>query len=406
MRSERPIAAIVAATIAGALTLSACLPGGADPNTIKIVSSMPHTGASKGLTDSIANGIRMSLEDSDSRVGSFTIRYEQWDDAIPATGNWDPAKEAENANKAVNDPQVMVYIGPFNSGAAAVAIPIFCKANIAMISPVNTYPGLTKPGKGERDEPDKYYHGCMRNYTRVSQPDDVQANAGANWARDIGARKVYVLDDADLYGRGIAKEFAEQARRIGVEVVGGPDSIDPKAPDYRSLAERIRATNPDLVYFGGVTANNAARLAQDLKAAMPNVKFMGAAGVYDKAFLDGAGAAAEGALLTFGGIPASKLTGRGADFYQRYKDKYRIEPESYAANGYEAARVALGAIARVGRADRAAIRDAVFATRDFDGVLGRWSFDQNGDPTLTTVSGRLVRGGKYDEDNMVILRAS
>jgi branched-chain amino acid transport system substrate-binding protein len=405
-RNNLLVAAVVS-TLAAALLLSACLPGGAgDPNTIKIVSSMPRTGASKGLTDSIVNGMKMAFDDANNRVGTFTIRYEDLDDATAARGNWDAGKEAENANKAVNDRQVMAYLGTFNSGAAAVAIPILCKSDLAMISPANSYPGLTKPGKGEPGEPDKFYEGCKRNYARVIPADDLQGVAAANWARQDGARRVYVLDDTELYGRGIATIFVEHARRIGLEVAGGPDGIDPKASDYRALAERIRGTNPDLVFFGGVTANNAGKLAQDLKAAMPNVKFMAPDGVYDKAFLDAAGAAGEGAMLTFGGVPAPKLTGKGADFYKNYKDKYRIEPESYAAYGYEAARVALDAIARAGRADRAAIRDAVFATKDFDGVLGRWSFDQNGDTSLTTMSGRHARGGKYDEENAVVLQAS
>jgi branched-chain amino acid transport system substrate-binding protein len=399
--------AAIASAISAALLLTACIPGGAgDPNTIKFVSSMPRTGASKGLTDSIANGIKMALDEANNKAGSFTIRYDDLDDATAAKGNWDAAKEADNANRAVNDPQVMVYLGTFNSGAASVSIPIMCKANLAMLSPANSYPGLTKPGKGEADEPDKYYQGCKRNYSRVIPADDLQGVAGANWAKQDGAQRVYVLDDTELYGHGIATVFADHARRIDLQVVGGPDGIDPKASDYRAVAERIRATNPDLVFFGGVTANNAAKLAQDLKAAMPNVKFMAPDGTYDQAFLDGAGPAAEGAMLTFGGLPAPKLTGKGADFYKNYKDKYKIEPESYAAYGYEAARVALAAVAQAGRADRAAIRDAIMATKDFDGVLGRWSFDPNGDTNLTTMSGRFARGGKYDEANAVILQAS
>src|SRR5687767_6589475 len=137
----------------------ACAPRSAAPagdgsgGTIKIVSSLPRTGSAKGQTDTIVNGIKMALADVNNRVGNFTIAYEDLDDATPAKGSWDAAKEAENANKAANDRQVMVYIGTFNSGAAAVSIPILCKENLVMISPANTYPGLTKPGKGEAGEP-------------------------------------------------------------------------------------------------------------------------------------------------------------------------------------------------------------------------------------------------------------
>jgi branched-chain amino acid transport system substrate-binding protein len=385
---------------------SAAPAGDGGGGTIKIVSSLPRTGSAKGQTDTIVNGIKMALADVNNKVGNFTIIYEDLDDATAAKGSWDAAKESENANKAVNDSQVMVYIGTFNSGAAAVSIPILCKANLVMISPANTYPGLTKPGKGEQGEPDKFYPGCPRNYSRVVPADDLQGVAGANWAKDLGAKRVYVLDDTELYGRGLAVVFTEQAKKIGLEVVGGPEGIDPKASDYRALAQKIRGANPELIYFGGITQNNAGKLVQDLKAAMPDVKFMGPDGIYEKAFIDAGGAAAEGSYITFGGVPAPKLAGKGADWYRKYKDQFKAEPEAYASYGYEAARVALDAIQRAGKSDRVAIRDAVFATKDYDGVLGKWSFDRNGDTTVTDMSGRQVKGGKFDDDNAVVLKAS
>jgi branched-chain amino acid transport system substrate-binding protein len=275
-----------------------------------------------------------------------------------------------------------------------------------MISPANTYPGLTKPGKGEPGEPEKFYPDCSRNYARVVPADDLQGVAGANWAKDLGAKRVYVLDDTELYGRGLAVVFTEQAKKNGLDVVGGPEGIDPRASDYRALAQKIRGANPELIYFGGITQNNAGKLVQDLKAAMPDVKIMGPDGIYEKAFIDAGGAAAEGTYITFGGVPAPKLTGKGADWYRKYKDQFKAEPEAYASYGYEAARVALDAIQRAGKADRAAIRDALFATKDYDGVLGKWSFDRNGDTTLTQMSGRQVKGGKFDDENAVVLKAN
>jgi branched-chain amino acid transport system substrate-binding protein len=400
---------VLALCTAVAVTAIACTPSGSPPtqsNTIKLVSSLPRTGSSRGLSDAMVNGIRMALTDANNKAGDFTIVYEDLDDATAAKGNWDAAKESENANRAVNDPLVMAYIGTYNSGAAAIAIPILCKANLAMISPGNTNPGLTKPGKGEAGEPDKYYQGCKRNYTRVVPADDLQGAAGAYWAKQLNVKRVYVLDDTELYGRGIATVFVDTAKKIGLEIVGGSEGIDPKASDYRALAQKIRGTNPDLVYFGGVTQNNAGKLVQDLKAVMPDVKFMGPDGMYDKAFIDAAGQAAEGTYITFGGVPPSKLTGKGADWYKRYKDTYKIEPEAYASYSYDATNAVLAAIARVGKADRVAIRDAIAVTKDYDGVLGKWSFDANGDTTLTNLSGRQVKAGKFDDDNAVVLQAS
>jgi branched-chain amino acid transport system substrate-binding protein len=122
---------------------------------------------------------------------------------------------------------------------------------------------------------------------------------------------------------------------------------------------------------------------------------MGPDGIFDSDFLTAAAEAAEGTYLSFGGLPPDKLTGKGAEWYKQYKDKYKIEPESYAAYGYEAASVVLDAIKRTGRKDRAAIRDAMLATKDFDGVLGKWSFNANGDTSLTAMSINQVKDGKF-----------
>jgi branched-chain amino acid transport system substrate-binding protein len=132
---------------------------------------------------------------------------------------------------------------------------------------------------------------------------------------------------------------------------------------------------------------------------------MGPDGIYEQAFLDDAGDAGEGTYVTFGGVAPSKLTGKGAEWYRAYKAKFSQEPEAYAAYGYEAARVALDAIRRAGRADRAAVREAVFATRNYEGVLGTWSFDPNGDTSLSAMSGREVKAGKFDDANAVTLQA-
>src|SRR5579884_74071 len=394
------------ATAGGGANCSGVNTGKTGADTIKILSSLPMTGSSLGQTQTIVNAICMAIEERGGKAGDFTIVYEPLDDATPAKGAWDEGKESENANRAVNDPDVMAYIGTFNSGAAKVAIPILNRANLVMVSPANTYPGLTKPGKGEPGEPDIYYPTGVRNYARVVPADDLQGAVGAKWAKELGAQRVYVLDDSELYGRGLATVFHQEAKRRGLQVFppDRPDSIDPKASDYRSLALRVRQTNPDLVYYGGITQNNAGKLWQDLRAALgPNVKLMGPDGIFEQAFLDAAGEAAIGTYLTFGGVPVKNYTGKAADWARRYRERFRSEPEVYAIYGYEAANVILDAIERVGRRDRVAIRDAVMSTKDYDGVLGRWSFDANGDTTLTTMSGSQVKGLKMDQVEFVTM---
>jgi branched-chain amino acid transport system substrate-binding protein len=390
-----------AAGAAAATKPAAAAPSGAgNPTTIKLVSSLPRTGSSKAQTDTIVNAIKMALEEANNKAGNFTLTYEDMDDATAAKGAWDAGKEAENAQKAVADADVMVYIGTFNSGAAKVSMPILNQANLVMISPANTYPGLTKPGKGEPNEPKVYHPSGKPNYTRVVPADDLQGAVAANWAKELGVKTVYVLDDTELYGHGIAVVFTETAKKIGLEVKnsgGVAEGIDTKAQDYRALAQKIKGTNPDMVYFGGITQNNAGKLWKDLRGVLGNnVKMMGPDGIAENAFIKDAGDAAEGTYVTFGGLPPDKLTGAGAEWYKKYKAKYNGEPEVYAAYGYEAAKVAIDAITKAGKKDRAAVRDAVFATKNFSGALGTWSFDENGDTSLTTMSGQIVKAGKLE----------
>jgi branched-chain amino acid transport system substrate-binding protein len=289
----------------------------------------------------------------------------------------------------------MVYIGTFNSGAAKISIPILNAVDLVMISPANTYSGLTKTIGAEPGEPDKYYPNGKRNYARVVPADDLQGVAGANWAKQLGATSVFILDDTQLYGKGLADVFDTHAKSIGLNVLGR-EGIDGKAADYRALAAKILDLNPDLVYYGGITQNNAGQLWKDIKGEGYKGMMMGPDGISEDAFIEAAGAdVAEGTYTTFGGVPPDKLEGKAGEWYQAYKAKYNSEPQPYAIYGYESANVALAALNSVCEKNRAAIRDAVFATKDFNGVLGTWSFDANGDTTLTTMSGSQVTGGKF-----------
>ena len=142
-------------------------------------------------------------------------------------GSWAAEAEENNARKAVADPNVMVYIGPYNSGAAKISIPILNNADLLMVSPTNTWPGLTKKEIGEPNEPEIYRPSGRINYTRVVPTDDRQGEVAAAWAKEMGVERVYVLDDGEVYGRGIAMMFKEGCGDLDLEVLGH-ESIDPR----------------------------------------------------------------------------------------------------------------------------------------------------------------------------------
>jgi branched-chain amino acid transport system substrate-binding protein len=392
------ILAVVALVATACGALGPAGGGGGAGGTIKVVSSLPMTGPSLAQTQTIVNAIKMAFEEVNYKVGNFTIEFEALDDATPAKQNWDAAKEAENARKAIDDPKVVAYIGTYNSGAAAVSIPLLCQANLAMISPANTYAGLTKKGGGEADEPDKYYPGgCKRNYSRVVPADDLQGAVGARWMKELGAKSVYILHDTELYGKGLADVFRAEAKKIGLAEAGYEGA--PKADNFRQLANKVAASNADYVYYSGLTANNGGFLLRDLKEAKSSLKFMSVDGVAESEFITQAGAAAEGQYITFGGIPASAYTGAPKDWAAKFTAKYPgSKAEVYTIYGYEAAKVVLAALTKAGDKanDRATVRDAIMGTKDFDGVLGqKWSFNAEGDTTITTMAGMIIKNKDF-----------
>ena len=131
--------------------LAGCRP--ADPTLVTIVSSLPRTGSAKQQSDTIVRGIRMAIEEAGGRVGPYRVEYLDLDDSTAAAGQWTSEAEAANARRALQDPDVVAYLGTFNSGAAKVSMPILNLGDLLMVSPANTAVGLTKPGLGEPGEP-------------------------------------------------------------------------------------------------------------------------------------------------------------------------------------------------------------------------------------------------------------
>src|SRR5512138_1609732 len=403
---------LVSVVVALSMLLAACGPGGAAAGgkTLKIVSSLPMTGSSLTQTQTIVNAEQLRLAQANNQAcgGKYNLSYEAWDDASAAQGQWDPAVETENGNKAAADPSVIAYLGTFNSGAANLSIPILNQTNLVIISGANTYSGLTKTIGAEPGEPDKYYPSGTRNYVRVVTADDVQGAVDANYMKEqLGVNTVYILDDQELYGKGVADVFEKTAKDIGMTVVGH-EGIDPKAAEYKALMTKISTSNaggpPDGIFVGMVVDNNAAQLLKDKVAIMGDnetVKYMGPDGIQTQAFIDGAGAdVAEGAYGSVAGLAPENYTAEGKKFLTDYEAKYGKLTEPYAIYGYEAMNVLLKAVEDVcakggDPSDRKQVRDAVFAIKDFDGVLGKWSFDANGDTTLTSMTIYQVQGGAY-----------
>ena len=181
--------------------------------TLTIYSSVPLQGASRVQSEALVNGAKLALEQAGGKAGEHTITYESLDDSTAQAGSWTPEAESANALKAAQDKSTAVYLGTFNSGAAKISIPVLNEAGVPMISPANTYVGLTTNDPGsEPGEPDIYYPTGKRNYTRIVPKDTIQAAALVTLMKQDGCTKVAMANDKEVYGAGLARVIELSAR--------------------------------------------------------------------------------------------------------------------------------------------------------------------------------------------------
>ncbi len=377
--------------------------GGGGRTSLTIYSSLPLQGDSRPQSTDVVNGEKLALEEAGGKVGKFTIKYASLDDATAAAGKWDPGQTSADGRKAAQDASTIAYLGEFNSGASAISIPILNEANTLQISPSNTYVGLTRSEGADKGEPDKYYPSGKRTFGRVVPADHIQAAAQVTYQKDQGCKKTYILNDKEVYGKGIAVQVENIAKAQGLAIAGN-DGIDTKAANFRSLAQKIKSSGADCMFFGGITQNKGVQVFKDVAAANPTMKLFGPDGVAESAFSEKLGSAVEKQTYITNPTLDPKLYPPAAqDFFAKFKQKFGNDPQPYAIYGYEAMKVALLAIQNAGDKgnDKQAVIDAFFKIKDRDSVLGKYSIDENGDTTLSDYGADRVEGGKLVFDKVI-----
>jgi branched-chain amino acid transport system substrate-binding protein len=364
---------VVALVAVAALGLAACGgsssggSGGSGGKTLIISSDLPLQGSSKDASEATNNAIELYLESVGNKAGNYTIKFQKYDDSTAAAAKWDSGQCQKNATAHVQNADEVAVMGTYNSGCAKIEVPILNqdpKGPMLMVSHANTNPGLTK--KWEAGEPEKFYPKGTRNYARVVTTDDVQGLAAANFvAQDLGIKKVYILNDNETYGQGVAKQFEESAKAAGITVLGN-EAWDAKATNYTALFQKIKSTSPDAVYLGGIFDSNGGQLVKDKVAVLGDnatVKLMGPDGFTGYPELAKM-AESQGMYLTFPGLSTDQLRakgGAGATLLDAYKTKFKADPaSSYALYGVAGVQVMLAAIEK-SDGTRKGVNEAVFS---------------------------------------------
>ena len=364
------------------LPSSSCGPvvykGSGSPDFI-IASDLPLQGAIRNQTVEISRAMIWALAEKGWKAGSYKIGYQSCDDSTAQTGGWDTAKCATNAHLYANSKAVIGVLGTFNSGCAKIEVPVLNRASLAMVSPANTNPGLTK--KWDVGEPNKYYPTGTRNYARVVATDDIQGPADALWSQALKFKKVFVLNDKQTYGFGVATTYRAAAKKLGINVVGF-QGWDAKASSYEALATAIKASGAQAVFLGVIACNNGAKLMPDIRAVNPKIQLQMPDGFSDP----GAnGAVGNGAYISVAGEPPKALTGQGATFVKSFGKQIGTTPNPYAAYGAQSMLVMLEAVAK-GGGNRAATTKSIFGLTITNGILGNFTINAAGDTNLTPIT--------------------
>ncbi len=390
------------------IALAACNNGGAAKGTIKIAIDLPLQGSELAASQPIINGVKLAIKDAGGKAGGYTVELPTaaiYDDAV--NGAHDPQTGANNATKIAGEEDIVAIVGPLNSSVGKAMIPITNEAGVLQCSPANTNPDLTK------GEPAAQLRTKPNNYIRVTTTDDVQGPAASLYIYEtLGKKSVYIIDDTETFGKGVADAFEADFKQRGGTVVAH-DAAPKTTQDYVSIMTAAKSKNPEAIYFGGVTATGGARiLLAAAQVGMGDIPYVGPDGINDgsaatqDSFLNLAGDAAANSYSTLAGI--GDFPGK-ADFDAKYKAEYNEDATGYAGMGYACAQVVLDAIARAAAtnpADNAALREAIRVAgtatdHTYKTVLGDVTFDANGDTSQKIVSIYSVKDGDWSFETQV-----
>lgn len=329
------------------------------------------TGDAANLGINIMQGAELAVKQYNEKHADCKIEFVKFD------SEGDPAKAPALAQKAVQDKKLVGIVGPAFSGESKAANPIFNEAGLNIISASATNPALGQQG--------------WRIFHRVLGNDATQGPAAAKYIKDVvKAQKVFVIDDSSEYGKGLGDQVRQA---LGTAVVGN-DSIQQKQPDFSASVTKVNAASSDALFFAGYYAE-AAKLIKQLRAGGWKGVFVAPDGVKDTAFIQQAGAAATGAVLTCPCVPEDVAP----DFATAYQAAYKGLPATYSAEAYDAANVFIDAIA-AGKTSSQDVSDFI-KNYDKQGVTKKIKFDDKGEPAEVSVWSYKVAGGKIVKDQEI-----
>jgi branched-chain amino acid transport system substrate-binding protein len=405
-----PLLLAILAACGSGTTGGGTTPTVAGSTTIKVATDLPTSGKDTTNGKPTENGAALAVNQANANhaIPGYTLVFVPKDDVGPS-GIHDPTVGAANVTALISDALVAGIVGPFNTNVAKAEMPISNQAPIAQISPANTGSCLTKDTVASGCSGPNNLLPTLRptgkvSYYRIATTDDHQGPAGADYLyKTKGYKKVYVIDDAETYGIGIANSFSQEWTKDGGTLLG--HSSEPgTTTSYVGLLTQISSKSPDVIYFGGLNSTGGDLIRQQMQQVpgLQNTPLGGGDGIVTSdvasAVPTGKGGSTFGTVAT---LDVVKSPG-GSTFIQQYNSTYGASNfGAYSAAGYDCMNILIQAIKAAlangahtpqnssDSAGATSFRTAVISAIQhisFTGVLGHQSFDSNGDTTNKVIT--------------------
>jgi len=366
---------ILIASIIVVSLLSACTPNGGGGDKVRIGVFMSTTGTTANFGISSVNGIKLAAEEINAAGG---INGKQVD-LLVQDDRSDASEAATIVTKFVTQDQVHGIIGEVASSRSIAAAPIAQNAKIPMLTPSSTNPEVTKKG-------DFIFRSCFI--------DPVQGAAIAQFAaKSLGAKTAAIMvDRKNDYSTGLEKVISETFTKLGGKMVA-TQSYQEGDQDFNAQLTSLKGSNPEVLFVPGYY-NDVGLIAKQARDKGITVPLIGGDGWDSEQLYKIGGTALNGSYFTNHYSPYD-TDPKVQKFVNDYKAKYGSIPDALAATAYDAARIMFDAVKRSKSLAGPDIRDALAATKDFPGVTGTVTFNQNRDAVKPIVMIEIKDGGTY-----------
>jgi len=348
---------------------------GADSNEWKVGAYLSLSGAETQFGKDTQEGIELALDEVNAKGGvkGKKVRILFEDDKS------NPQEASNKVLQLIDRDKVVALLGEVASSRSKIGGIAANKKKIPMITPSSTNPDVTKVGPF---------------VFRVCFTDDVQGQTGARFIKNkLGKNKVALLFASDdLYSSGLASEFTNEAKKIGLEIVIEKSFLKSET-NFTTFLNEIKGANPEVIY-APVYYNAMVPIARQAKAAgIPGSMFVGTDGWHADSLVKDAGDEIDGAYFTNHFAPDMPAPA-SQEFVKKYVERFKREPSSLAAQGYDGALLLFDAMGRAKADTPEALRDAIAETKDFQGATGKITInaERNADKPIVIVQ---IKGKKF-----------